>query len=118
MVSNFFKKILPIYVIKVSEIQEMICKPKNDLILDAVVGRLTKFELDNYDNYVPSSSNLESAFEAKLSLKKKAKKSKAKQSENENNFDGDLETIEALLARRYPKGKGKYKGKIPLIFFL
>ena len=67
------------------------------------------FELDNYDNYVPSSSNLESTFEAKLSLKKKAKKSKAKQSksEEEDSSDNDLETIEALLARRYPKVKGK-----------
>ncbi|MBJ6949956.1 hypothetical protein JG666_22080, partial [Vibrio cholerae] len=82
------------------------------------MGKLTTFELDNYDNYVPSSSNLEPTFEAKLSLKKKAAKSKGKQSksEEEDSFDSDLEAIEALLARTYPKGKGKYKVKIPLIY--
>ena len=40
------------------------------------MGRLTNFELDNYDNYVPASKNIESAFEAKLSLKEKGKKIK------------------------------------------
>lgn len=119
MVSKFLRTLLPIYAIRVSEIQEMRCNPKNDITLDAVVGILTTFEKDNYDNYVPSFSNLESAFESKLSLKKKAKKSKARQSESEeeDSSDSDLESIEALLARRYPKGKGKYKGKIILIYF-
>ena len=56
----------------------MRCNSKNDITLDAVVGILTIFELDNYDNYFPISSNLESIFEAKLSLKKKAKNSKRK----------------------------------------
>ena len=96
----------------------MICNPKNDITLDAVVGRLTTFELDNYDNYVPKSSNLESAFQATLSLMKKAAKSKRQLgSEDEDALDEDLEVIEALLARRLPKGKGKYKGKIPLVYF-
>ena len=56
----------------------MRCNPKNDITLHAIVGRWKTFDLDNYDNYVPSSSNLESAFEAKLSLKKKDKNSKGK----------------------------------------
>ena len=75
------------------------------------------FELDKYGNYIPSSSNLESAVEATVSLKKKAKRFRSKQSESEeeDSSDSDLEAIEALLARRYPKGKGKYKGKLPLI---
>ncbi|MDF3675370.1 hypothetical protein, partial [Enterobacter hormaechei] len=29
----------------------------------------------------------------------------------------DLEVVEALLARKYSKGRGKYKGKVPLIYF-
>lgn len=97
----------------------MRCDPKNDITLDALVGRLTTFELDNFDNYVPNSSNLESTFQKKLSLKKKVTKSKSKNSdsEDEDGSSDDLEFIEALLARRFPKGKGKYKGKIPLIFF-
>lgn len=108
VVRKVLKTLLPIYAIRVSIIQEMRCDPNNNITLDALVGRLTAFELDNYDSYTPSSSNLESAFEAKLSLKKKAKRSK---SEEEDSSDSDLEAIKALLARRYPKGKGKYKGK-------
>ena len=76
MVSKILRTLLPLYEIRVLEIQEMRCNPKNDRTLDAVVGRLTTFELDNYDNYVPNISNLEFAFQSKLSLKKKATKSK------------------------------------------
>ena len=97
----------------------MRCDPNNKINLDALVGRLTSFELDNYDNYVPSSSNLESAFEAKLSLKKKVENSKGKQykNEKEDSSNSDLEVNEVLLTKRYSKGKRKYKGKILLIYF-
>ena len=72
----------------------MRCNPKTDITLDALVRRLTTFELDNYDNYVPNSSNLESIFQAKISLKKKAAKSKRKSnSEDEDGFDDDLGVI-------------------------
>ena len=86
--------------------------------MDALVGRLIAFELDNYDNYVCSSKGIEFVFEAKLSLRKRGKKSKANQSESEEDEESsnsDLEVGEALLARKYSKGRGKYKGKIPLI---
>ena len=42
--------------------------------MDAIVGRPKEFELDNFDNYVPTSKNIESLFEAKLSLKEKGSK--------------------------------------------
>ncbi|MDF3680824.1 hypothetical protein P3S38_27995, partial [Enterobacter hormaechei] len=29
----------------------------------------------------------------------------------------DLEVIEALLGRKYSRGRGKFKGKVPLIYF-
>ena len=92
-------------------IQELRYDPNNKINLDVQVGRLTTFEIDNYDSYVPNSSNLESAFKAKLSLKKRVAKSKSIQfeSDEEDSFDSDLEAIEALLAKRYPKGKGKYR---------
>ena len=110
--------LLLIYAIRVSTIQEMRCDPKNDITLDALVGRLTTFQLDNFDNNVPSSSNLESTFQAKLSLEKKATKSKRKKSKNEDEdgSDDDLEVIDELISIRFPKCKGKYKGKIPFIF--
>ena len=63
----------------------------------------------------------ESSFEAKLSLKEKINKSKANQlgskEESEESSNSDLEVVDALLAKKYSKGRGKYKGKNPLIYF-
>ena len=85
------------------------------------MGRLTTFELDNFENYVPASKNIESVFEAKLSLKEKGKKVKEIQSDSEEESeeisDSDLEIVEELLAKKYSRNRGKYKGKVPLIFF-
>ena len=119
VVIKVLKTLLPIYAIRVSSIQDIRCDPKNNITLDALVGRLTTFELDNFDNYVPNSGSIEYAFQAKQSLKKKGGKSKSKKSNNEDedNSDDDLEVIKTLLVRRFPKDKGKYNGKIPLICF-
>ena len=87
VVRKVLKSLLPIYAIRVFAIQEMRCDPNNQIALDALVGRLTSFELDNYDNYVPSSKGIESAFEAKLSLKKRSKKSKDNQSRSEEEIE-------------------------------
>ena len=57
---------------------------------------------------------------AKLSLKKgkKIKDTLSKsEEESEESFDSDLEVVEALLKKKYSKSRGKYKGKIPLIYF-
>ena len=123
IVSKVLRTHLPIYAIRVSTIQEMRCASNYKMTLDALVGRLTAFELDHFDNYVPTSKNIESTFEAKISLKKKGKKSKSNQSRSdedgtlEESLDSDLEVVEALFARKYSKGRGKYKGKAPLILF-
>ena len=61
----------------------MKCDPNKKLTLDALVGRLTTFELDNIDNYVPSSKVIESSFKDNLSLKEKGKNEKSSQSRNE-----------------------------------
>ena len=45
VVRKVLKTLLPIYAIGVSTIQEMICDPKDDITLDALVGRLATFEL-------------------------------------------------------------------------
>ena len=62
MVSKVLRTLLPIYAIRVSTIQEMRCT--TDVTLDALVGRLKNFELDNFDNYSPNPSTLEFAFQA------------------------------------------------------
>ena len=32
-------------------------------------------------------------------------------------FDDELDELEALISRRYGRGKGKYKGKLLIIYF-
>lgn len=117
VISKVLRTLLPIYAIRVSAIQERRCEENHIITLDALVGRLTAFELDNYDNYVPTSKNIELAFEAKLSLKKGKKIRLESEEESEESSDSDLEVIEALLAKKYSRGRGKYKGKTPLIYF-
>ena len=78
VVRKVLRTLLPIYAIRVSAIWEMRCDPKNDITLDALVRRLTTFELDNFDNYLPGSHNIESTFKAKLTLGKNGGNSKGK----------------------------------------
>jgi hypothetical protein len=112
------RTLLPIYAIRVSAIQELRCIAGNDLTLEGLVGRLTTFELSNFDNY--KSENIESSFKAKLSLKepneKKKKKLKYVSSDSDTDEE-DVDQFEALLARRFHRGKGKFKGKLPIMCF-
>ena len=34
-----------------------------------------------------------------------------------NSFDDEIDELEALIAKRFQKGRGKYKGKLPIICF-
>ena len=74
------------------------------------MGRLTTFELSNFDNYRPE--NLESTFKAKLLLKdtkemkpkKKKRKIKYASSDSNTNED-DVEQLEALLLEDFIEEK-------------
>ena len=86
------------------------------------MGRLTAFELSNFDNY--RLENLESTFKVKLTLKdtkevkSKKKNRKGKHVSSDSSTDEeDVKQLEALLARRFHRGKGKFKGKLPIICF-
>ena len=68
IVSKVLRNLLPIYAIRVSTIQEIRCDPKNEITFDVLAGRFTTFELDNFDNYLPGSHNIKSAFKEKLTL--------------------------------------------------
>ena len=108
--------LLPIYAIRVFAIQELRCIQGNDLSLEGLVSRLTTFELSNFDNYKPKK--IESTFKHKVSLKELNEKKKKKYlSSDSDTNEEDVEQIEALLARRFHKGKGNFKGKLPIICF-
>ena len=85
-----------------------------------MVGRITAFELSNFDNY--KTKNIESTFKDKLSLKeldeKKKEKKEIKYVSNDSDIDEeDVDQLEALLARRFHRDKGNFKGKLPIICF-
>ena len=115
IISKFLITLLPSYAIRVSAIQERRCEENHNFNLDAIVGRLIAFELDNFDNYVPASKNIESAFEAKLSLKEKGKKIKNIQSDSEEeskeSSDSDLEVFEVCLQRNIQEAEVNTKVK-------
>ena len=92
------------------------------MIFEGIIGRLTAFELSNFDNY--KLDNFESAFKAKMIVrdnedvqtKKKNKKGKHVSSDSSTNED-DVDQLEGLLARIFHRGKGKFKCKLPIICF-
>ena len=87
-------------------------------MLQGLVGRLKTFELDNFDNV--SFESVETTFKAKLTISdskdRKKKMNKYGDSDSDIN-DEDIDELEALLARRFHRGKGKYKGNMPIICF-
>ena len=50
-------------------------------------------------------------------MKKKKKKMTKYVSSDSHIDEEDVEQLEALLARRFHKGNGKFKGKLPIIYF-
>ena len=118
VINKVLRTLLPIYAIRVSVIQELRCIPGSDLTLEGLVGRPTTFELSNFDNF--KSENVESTFKDKMTLdgpKGKKKKKVKHVSIDSDTDDEELEELKALHARKFHRGKGKYKGKLPIIFF-
>lgn len=69
--------------------------------------------MSNFDNFTPTS--VESSFESQLVISKKGK-GKCVNSDS-NASDDELDKLESLIKRRLSRGRGKYKGKLPLIYF-
>ena len=51
LINNILRTLLPIYIIRVSIIQELRCMLGNDLNLEHLVGRINTFELSKFGNY-------------------------------------------------------------------
>ena len=64
ILKKVLRTLLPINAIRVSAIQELRCIQGNDVTLEGLVGRITNFELFNFDNYKLES--LQSTFKAML----------------------------------------------------
>ena len=120
--SKYLRTFLPIIAIRISAIQELRCILGNILSFEEIIGKLTAFELSNFDNY--KLEKFESTYKAKMTIndneevKKKRKSGKEKYVSNDNTTDEDhVDQLEALLAMRFHRGKGKFKGKLPIICF-
>ena len=92
------------------------------MIFEGIIGRLATFELSNFDNYKPD--NFESTFKAKMIVKDteevqtKKNNGKGKYVSSDSSTDkDDVDQLEALLARRFHRGRGKFRGKLPIICF-
>lgn len=115
LINNVLLNLLHIYAIRVSSIQELRCISGNYLIQDSLVGRLTTFALSNFDNFIAPTIGFSFKSQLVLHMSKK-KKVKYEESESESSKD-DLVNLEALMTRRLPRGNGKYKGKLLVIYF-
>lgn len=112
IISKILKTLLPVYAIRISAIHET--RATSNLTLDTLIGKLTTFELNNFDNSVVTS--VESAFMTSLKIGKSSRRND-KNNDNDSNTNDELDELEALMARRLPKGKGRYRGKLPLACF-
>lgn len=98
---------------------------KDKVIVDSLISKLTTFELNSFDNSVTKST--ESALKAYVtgSSARKGKdiyqNHECKTSHGSNRVDEDSEDqvmeLEALLAKRFPRGTSKYRGELPLKCF-
>ena len=89
----------------------MRCLLGNTISLEDLVGRLSTFDLSNFDNY--KHKNIESTSKAKLSLKEhdeKKKKKKIKYVSSDSDIDKEnVEQLEALLVKDFIKVKENLK---------
>lgn len=118
VISKVLRTLLPIYAIRVAAIQEIKSIDKTKVTLDSIIGKLTAFELNGYDGSV---QKYEFAFRASVSNSSMRKSRDASPNESRSNKEANdedsLVELEALLAKRLPKGTGKYRGKLPLKCF-
>lgn len=134
--SKLLRTLLPAYAIRVFAINELRFVPNMPVSLDATIGKLHAFELSNFDNSGSSINKVESAFssfhlsESEDYNDRMSKYAEGNHSGASERFHKNMEEVhklyeeirkqedfEALLARRLSRGKGKYKGKLPLKCF-
>lgn len=117
IVSKVLRSLLPVYAIRVACIHELRSVDKTKVSLDSIIAKLTAYELNNYDGSIQKTK---SAFRASAAPSKKGKEASCSCEPRQGREMDDEEILvefEALLAKRLPKGTGKYRGKIPLKCF-
>lgn len=98
--------------IRVSTIQELRCTLGKYLTIEGVSGRLTYFQMSNFDNYTPAT--IESTFKSQLILRKRKDKY-VKINSDSSNYE--IDELENPYCKKIGKARGKYKGKLHIICF-
>lgn len=117
MVRKVMRSLLPVYAIRVVAIQELRSIDKSKVSLDSIIVKLPTYELNSFDGSVQKT---ESTFKASAIPSRKGKEASSSGEPRQSREMDDEEILmelEALLARKIPKGTGKYRGKIPLKCF-
>lgn len=67
--------------------------------------------MSKFDNYTPIS--IESSFNSQLVLSKRKEKYEKSDSHSSND---EIDELEALIAKKFGRERGKYNGKLPIIY--
>lgn len=117
MVSKVLRSLLPVYAIRVTAIQELRSIDKTKVSLDSIIAKMIAYELNSFDGGVQKN---ESAFKASTVPSRKGKEASTSDETRQSRVMDDEEFLmefEALLAKIFPKGTSKYRGKLPLKCF-
>ncbi|GLJ05156.1 hypothetical protein SUGI_0012340 [Cryptomeria japonica] len=117
VVSKVLRSLLPVCAIRVAAIQELRSIEKTKVSLDSIIAKLTTYELNNYDGSIQKTKSTFRASAAPSRKGKEASTSCEPRQSREMDDEEILMEFETLLAKRLPKGAGKYRGKLPLKCF-
>lgn len=124
IVSKVLRALPPAYKMKVTSINELRTMPNTSISRDTLVGKISAFELEEFGLVATIKTDL--ALKASSSTTSSSSSDKsdwkvlyARELEDIGRENEDLEELEALFARKMPKGRigSKYEGKAPFKCF-
>ncbi|GLJ44357.1 hypothetical protein SUGI_0929360 [Cryptomeria japonica] len=124
IVSKVLRDLPPSYKMKVTAINELRTMPNTLVSRDTLVGKLSAFELEEFGPIATINTDL--SFKASSLASTSSSSNKidwktlyAKELEDMKRENEELEELEALFARKMPKGPtgSKYEGKAPFKCF-
>ncbi|GLJ33781.1 hypothetical protein SUGI_0679010 [Cryptomeria japonica] len=125
IVSKVLRDFPPAYKINVTAINELTTMPNASISRDTLVGKLSAFDLDEFGPIATIKTDLafkasSSSVSASSSFEKSDWKTLyGRELEEIRRENEELEELEALFARKFPKGPigSKYEGKAPFKCF-
>ncbi|GLJ55967.1 hypothetical protein SUGI_1201470 [Cryptomeria japonica] len=124
IVSKVLRELPPTYKMKVTTINELRTMPNTSVSRDILVGKLLVFELEEFSPIATIKTDLAIKASSSIASPSSSKKSTwkalyARELEEIRRENEEREDLEALFARKMPKGPvgSKYEGKAPFKCF-